>query len=121
METKGSSTSSNITNKGVIKLVNLQTSTETRIYVKSTETSVIKPIASVAAREFNFNRSVNVIANPVEASSSVQFVAGLVCSGSESTVKECTTQSSATSDASLYELEVEFLCKLRILAKFIFT
>ena len=105
----------------------MQKNTERRLYTQSDDKNMLKLISNVACREFGFNRSVNVIATPVrdnliqkytDQAEYLKFindqnVNGLNCTGNEVTIKDCLATSDANIDTSLFEVEVECLCKIR--------
>lgn len=95
-----------------------------RAFTYTNEKTVVEKIAKVTCTELGFGKLSSVKAieasdlktmYPVEAEYmryvNSQNINGLKCDGDESTVKECSTSTNAGFGATLYELEVECICK----------
>ena len=109
--------------RGILKLVNTNNNKEIHLFTQTNDASLLNNIGSVACKEFNFDNLNNVVALPANLRAQYssdseyldfvnsQSLSGLACNGDETSVKECVASSNTTVRTSLFELNVECLCK----------
>ena len=116
-----------IPKRGFLKLANTVKNTLTRIFTQNNDKAALLSIGRVACKEFNFD-SLNEV-NAVAANNlrsqftsdaeylnfiNEQSVSGVQCTGDELSIKDCQAKANSNLKTSLYELEVECLCKLKL-------
>jgi hypothetical protein len=117
----------NIVKKGYLKLIETQKNVQTRLFTQTNDPSLMNIIGKLTCSEMGYSRFSNV--NPVLVSSSIhssmssdpsylnfvnnENLNGLVCSGSEPSIKACQVSNDAQLSTNLYELEVECISKFQ--------
>ena len=121
-------TNSNISNRGILKLINVESNTTIRLFTQSNNMQLLNNIGTVVCREFGFkalsyitalSSSQSLRSQLGSDSAYLDFVNtkslnGLQCQGTELTLKECSAPSNATASTLLFDLDMECSCKLNV-------